>query len=334
MKLEIYGTLGPSCCTTEILVNMLNAGRSGVRLNLSHGNLAEKKDWIESFHQACQITGIHADFMIDMQGPELRLKAVDTGFTLSAEEEILLDDTILPAQILQQAQPADRVLIDDGKIQLSVIRKKDNALQCKVIYGGKLKPSKSIMIQGKNLRGSVLTDNDKTNLKEAADYGVTAIMQPFVSSQQDLIELKKTLCDCQCDHLKIYAKIENNDGVEHMEELMHQCDCIVIARGDLANACSLTKLPFVQKKIEQLCRKHKQPYMVVTEMLNSMIEHPTPTRAEVSDVFHAVYHGASAIMLTGETASGNYPAEAMNIFVQVAQEALEFLEETKEKNND
>ena len=332
MSLKIYGTLGPSCCSKQTIEEMLKAGMTGMRLNLSHCNLIEKTSWIDAFHDACHSLRIKADFMIDMRGPELR--TLDFGYALMLQSgtSVTLNQTILPTQVLCGVQKEDVIFIDDGKLKLHVVKQTENELTCYVQHGGLLYPRKSIFIQGKHLKGPILTESDLINLKYATSYGVTAIMQPFVSSAEDLIQLKEAMKSVYADKLKIYAKIENMEGVRHLDEIKQHCDCIVIARGDLANACGLTSLPVIQKKIEKSCKDSSTPYMVVTEMLHSMIESPTPTRAEVSDVFHAIYHGASSIMLTGETANGRYPIEAMNTFTQVAKQALAYKE--KENNHD
>ena len=327
MKLEIYGTLGPSCCTTEIIEDLLKSGMTGMRLNLSHCDLEERTDWIQAFHQACNQLKIKADLMIDMRGPELRtLNSMPLHF--EKDSLITFEPDTLPKPIFEHAEVNDILLMDDGKIQMQILEVSDYKLHCIVRFGTELKTRKSVMIQGKQISGPLFTERDLKNLKNAKTYGVTSIMQPFVSSKEDLLNIKETLHSLELNELKLYAKIENMTGVEHVEEMMHHCDCLVIARGDLGNACGLIQLPRIQKQIEQLCHLHHQKYMVVTEMLNSMIDHPVPTRAEVSDVYHAIYHGAGAIMLTAETASGQHPKEAMHIFTEVAKTALKDKENT------
>ncbi len=327
MKLEIYGTLGPSCCTTEIIEDLLKSGMTGMRLNLSHCNMEDKKDWIQAFHQACDHLNIKADFMIDMRGPELR--TLNTSpISFEKDTVITFNTDVLPQPVFEHAEVNDILLMDDGKIQMQILEVSDYELRCAVQFGTELKTRKSVMIQGKQILGPLFTESDLQNLMNAKEYRVTSIMQPFVSSKEDLLKIKETLHSLDLDDLKLYAKIENMTGVEHVEEMMHQCDCLVIARGDLGNACGLIQLPHIQKQIEKLCHQHHQKYMVVTEMLNSMIHQPVPTRAEVSDIYHAVYHGAGAIMLTGETANGKYPKEAMHIFTKVAETALKDKENT------
>lgn len=327
MALEVYGTLGPSCCSRDVLIQLIEAGMTGIRLNLSHGSLQKCGHWINAFQKACRIKNQKLDFMIDMHGSELRLSDFQDPFVLLDAEVITLDHKIIPDLVINHAETNDLLLVDDGKIQLRVLEKTCQSLVCRVMLPGTIKPRKSIAVQGKTILGPVLTEADLSNLQVAASYGVTSVMQPFVTSKQDLLNVKEVLQKLHLEHLKIYAKIENMSGVEHLEEIAEACDVIVIARGDLANACSLEKLPCIQKEIERICKIHHKPYMVVTEMLHSMVDHPAATRAEVSDIFHAVYHGASAIMLTAETASGKYPVEAMRTFVKTAHYAEEYKKE-------
>jgi len=321
-KLEIYGTLGPSCCQREIIKKMLDAGMTGMRLNLSHCNLWERKDWIDEFHAACQLAGVKADLMIDMRGPEIRVNDLAVPLSLEENTVVELTDEVLPAILFSNAVQNDILLLDDGKIKLNILEVQPTRLKAHVIHGGLLKKRKSAALQGKSIQGPTLTESDIQNIQEANRFGVTSIMQPFVKSKKDLMDVKESLHLYNADNLRVFAKIENLEGVAHLEELLEDSDQIVIARGDLGNASGLIHLPTIQKQIENYCKKLNKPYMVVTEMLHSMQENPTPTRAEVSDVFHAVYHGASSIMLTGETASGKYPLEAMIYFVNVAKEAL------------
>jgi len=188
--------------------------------------------------------------------------------------------------------------------------------------GGNLKPHKSIKIIDVNVNMPVLTEHDIHNIRLAKEYGVTALMQPFVFSGEDLKKVREILKAEKVENVQIFAKIENRIGVENLESILPEADLIVIARGDLGNDMPLWELPAVQKKIETACKKYGKPYMVVTQMLASMEENPIPTRAEVSDVFHAVLHGADAVMVTGETAVGKYPVEVIKYLTNTAQEAV------------
>lgn len=322
-ELEIYGTLGPSCCTKEMLTDMFKLGMTGVRLNLSHVNLDECEQWLNAFHEAKKECNINADLLIDMKGPELRIGKLNEPLSLKKDEVISLSSIPMPRIVLDHLNKDDQIMLDDGKILLKVICQKDNDFECLVVREGTLTSNKSIALTNIKIDVPTLTQSDIHNLKIAKKYGVTGIMQPFVRNKEDLITVKKTLEELNASDLKIYAKIENMEGVNNLEDLLPYANCIIVARGDLGNAMPLYELPKVQKSIQTICKKHHVPYMIVTQMLNSMIENAVPTRAEVSDIFYAVYHGANSIMLTGETAAGKYPLEAMEYFVKTAISALE-----------
>lgn len=322
-QLEIYGTFGPACADKETILQLFKEGMNGMRLNLSHTNLWECQKWIDNFHQAKAKLHLQANLLIDMKGPELRISNVTTPISIKKNSVITLPLSMFPQAFINTIERNDRILIDDGQIVLKVLNYDDNTLTCNPEVDGIIYDKKSVAIQNKSVTGNVLTENDIENLKQAHKYGITGIMQPFVRNAQDLIEIRKVL-DALHLPLKIYAKIENMEGYKNIESLLPYCDHIIIARGDLGNACGLTKLPVIVHDIEEICKKHNKPFMVVTQMLHSMQEKAIPTRAEVSDIFYAVYNGASSIMLTGETASGKHPVEAMHYFVQCAKEALHY----------
>jgi pyruvate kinase len=169
-----------------------------------------------------------------------------------------------------------------------------------------------------------MTDNDRDQIRRAKEYGVTAVMQPFVRSKDDLIEVRKALDEAGCGDIRLLAKIENNDGINKLEELIPHCDEIVIARGDLGNAMDLWELPAAQKHISAACREAGRDFMVVTQMLDSMMHRQVPTRAEVSDIFNAVADGASSVMVTGETAAGDYPVLAIRYLYRTVREAEKY----------
>ncbi|MDD7281735.1 MAG: pyruvate kinase [Erysipelotrichaceae bacterium] len=312
-ELEIYGTLGPSCCEKEVISKLFKKGMTGMRLNLSHTSLKQASDWIHEFSLAAKENNIEADLLIDMQGPELRIGEIEKQ--LNVNDIVSIDDLAIPNDIKSYINPGQIVLFDDGKIKLEMI----DANYLKVIQPGLLKSHKSIALPNITIERDTLTKQDKENIKDALEFGVTGLMQPFVRNVQDLMNVKKEIED---KNIKIYAKIENIQGLLQLDDLIDQCDQIVIARGDLANSVGIINLPSAQKYIEDHCKAKNRDYMVVTEMLHSMIKNPTPTRAEVSDIYHAVYNGAKSIMLTAETAMGSYPVEAMEVFVGVANSAV------------
>ena len=315
MCTEIFGTFGPACKEQKILKEMIEAGMTGMRLNLSHTTLSASKEYIENYKNAAETFGIIPQILIDLQGPELRIGEVGKDVRLVDGEVIHLCTIPIPQQVLEMLSVGDEVLLDDGKLLIKVVEEG----KAQVLRGGALLSHKSIKIVGKNVKMPALTKHDVENIKQAKEYGVTAIMQPFVLNGEDLRYVRSVLEEHHAGDIKIFAKIENRLGVENLENILPEADVIVIARGDLGNDMPLWELPRVQKQIEEACKKIGKPYIVVTQMLASMEQNPVPTRAEVSDVFHAVYHGAWGVMLTGETAVGKYPVEAIRYLSKTSE---------------
>ena len=240
---------------------------------------------------------------------------------------------MLPELMLPYLLPGQEVLLDDGKIHLKIVEKPENVKKnggedagenrhfAKVLWGGLLKSRKSAALPGAKIYPPTLTKADLANIRIAKEMGVTGVMQPFVRDRRDLERVKEALREAGAADVKLFAKIENMDGVRKLEELLPAADEIVIARGDLGNAVHLWDLPGVQRQISEKCRAAGKPFMVVTQMLASMERSPVPTRAEVNDIFHAVLDGASSIMVTGETAVGDYPVEVIKYMVNTVRSA-------------
>ena len=238
---------------------------------------------------------------------------------------IELPDITIPYLI-----PGQEILLDDGKIHLKVVENPENRKMgsgekrryfAKVLWGGLLKSRKSAAFPGAKINSPTLTKADLENIRLAKEMGVTGVMQPFVRGREDLECVKNALQEAGAEEVKLFAKIENLDGVRKLEELIPEADEIVIARGDLGNAVHLWDLPSVQREISQKCLVTGKPFMVVTQMLASMERNPVPTRAEVNDIFHAVLDGASSVMVTGETAAGDYPVEVIRYLVNTVRSA-------------
>ncbi len=381
---EIYGTLGPACADEETLKEMLLAGMTGMRLNMSHTSLAESAALIDTFHAAAKAAGVVPELLIDLQGPELRIGSLKDSLVAETGSEVILVPDVLdclhknqsseirivdtsnaqqgentfvtrtthtipvPAAVLEAAAPRDHILLDDGKIELNVLECTEglspehpgsyssaagshkpsssssvlpSALYCRILRGGALLGHKSVKIVGKDVSSPALTPQDRINLADASSFGVTAVMQPFVRSGEDLRVLRQALKDAGADSLRVFAKIENRAGMEHLSEILPWADMIVIARGDLGNDMPLWELPAAQDTIASACRLAQKPFLVVTQMLDSMVRNPVPTRAEVSDIYHAVKDGASAVMVTNETAIGAWPTEVIQYLVNTAKSA-------------
>lgn len=327
--MQYYGTLGPACGSVQTLADMFRAGMTGVRLNMSHGNLDENGHWLDMLFEAARECDVaRPQVLIDLRGPELRLGKLEHEIVVQEGDEIICvvgktagNVLTVPPMFLQYAEVGDYFLVDDGKLEFIVETAAPDSLTARTIRGGAVKSGKSLAIIGKELPMPTLTESDHKNITLAAQYGVTGVMLPFVRNKNDLLTLRSALCAAGADHIEIFAKIENMQGVNALEELLPYCDHVVIARGDLGNAMPLWKLPGVQKRIAAQCRAMKKPFMVVTQMLDSMIERAVPTRAEVLDIYNAVMDGAASVMLTGETAAGKHPVAAMKFLVNTGLEA-------------
>ena len=322
MTTDIYGTLGPACADVETLEKMFEAGMTGIRLNLSHVTLKKAAHQVEALHTAAGRCGVKAKLLIDMQGPELRLGTFETEPELIEGETLILGEggIAMPEIVLPYLVPGQELLLDDGRLLLEMLDKR----RARVIRGGILKSRKSIALPGSKIHPPTMTAEDMENIRDAKEFGVTGVMQPFVRDAEDLKAVRAALNAAGGEDIALFAKIENMDGVEHLDELLPHSDEIVIARGDLGNAMPLWELPAVQKRISAKCRDAGKNFMVVTQMLYSMEKSPVPTRAEVSDIFNAVYDGYSSVMVTGETAVGKYPVEVIKYLSNTAKEAEKY----------
>ena len=326
-KVMIYGTLGPACRDAGTLEAMFREGMDGLRLNLSHTTLAEAAELIGACRRAAEACGRKPELLIDMQGPELRVGELREPIPLAEGTRISPDDIPFPPAVreaLLEAAPGQELLLDDGKL---LLKTEDGGagLFLRVLRGGLLQSRKSVALPGCRIESPAMTEADREQIRHAKEFGVTAVMQPFVRSREDLLEVRAALDAAGCEDIRLFAKIENLSGVERLEELIPCCDEIVIARGDLGNAMPLWELPAVQKRIAAACRAAGRDFMVVTQMLDSMTRRRVPTRAEVSDIFNAVLDGAASVMVTGETAAGDYPVEAIRYLARTAREAEGYL---------
>lgn len=331
--MNIYGTLGPACQSEAVLKKMFEYGMTGIRLNLSHTTLHDAAESIETMHRAAASTGIKPELLIDMQGPELRIGPLKSPIRLREGENIEFSDgreapVQIPAQSLPLIRQGQEILLDDGKILCRANEICKDVVRAVVLRGGILSGRKSIAFPGLTVPMPAMTELDKVNIRCAQDYGVTGVMQPFVRSPQDLKDVRCELEKAGARNIRLFAKIENAAGIEQVNALIPWADEIVIARGDLGNAVPLWELPAVQKRIATACRNSDRDFMVVTQMLASMEHRAVPTRAEVSDIFNAVLDGTSSVMVTGETAAGDYPAEVIRYLVNTVRAAEEYKKST------
>lgn len=316
--MRYYATLGPSCCDTAALSALLRRGVTGFRLNLSHTPLAARTDWIAALHEAERKTGLRAQLMIDLRGPEVRIGDMPAPLPLAEGAAVTLGaDIPVDGDVLDALRPGMTVLLDDGAMALTVV---DGGV-CRVTRGGTLTGHKSLTLEGVDLRRPALCGADLADLSQAAALGVNAVMQPFVRSAGDLRVVRQTMAENGLADAELFAKVENQPGLDALPDWLALCDVVTIARGDLGSSLPLERLPAAQKHIAALCRSRGKPFLVVTQLLHSMIDHPSPTRAEVLDIYNAVLDGADCLMLTGETAQGRYPLESADWLIRVAQEA-------------
>ena len=316
--MRYYATLGPSCCDTAALAALLRRGITGFRLNLSHTPLAARTDWIDALHAAERKTDLRAQLMIDLRGPEVRIGDMPVPLPLAEGAAVTLGaDIPVDGDVLDALRPGMTVLLDDGAMALTVV---DGGV-CRVTRGGTLTGHKSLTLEGVDLRRPALCEADLADLSQAAALGVNAVMQPFVRSAGDLRVVRQTMAENGLADAELFAKVENQPGLDALPDWLALCDVVTIARGDLGSSLPLERLPAAQKHIAALCRSRGKPFLVVTQLLHSMIDHPSPTRAEVLDIYNAVLDGADCLMLTGETAQGRYPLESADWLIRVAQEA-------------
>lgn len=330
-KTKIICTISDLNCGTEFIKELYDNGMNVVRINSAHATIGGAQKIVDNVREVSDRIAI----LIDTKGPEVRLTAMESGvgFAVKEGEEITIgNDTTAPSRLgllqtncssfVNDVPVGAEVLIDDGSIGLKVIDKDSDALKCLVMNDGAIKGKKSVNVPGVHISLPALTEKDKIFLDWAIDADIDFIAHSFVRNKEDLIEIQEIL-NRRESHLKIISKIENQQGIDNLDEILTHCYGVMIARGDLGVEIAAEKIPLIQKKLIQRCRERKKPVIVATQMLHSMIENPRPTRAEVSDVANAILQSTDAIMLSGETASGKYPVEAVKTMSRIAIETEE-----------
>lgn len=319
--IKTYATLGPACCEASMLADMLRLGLTGFRLNLSHRTLHDCRRWTAALQQARAETGTDAELIIDLRGAELRLPQLTRPVRLREGDSLRFGAMGLPldGDILAALQPGQQMLIDDGAIKLTVESHDGETALCRCLRGGTIEGRKSITLPGVEIARPAVSEADHADLAQARQHGVTAVMQPFVRSRGDLIQVRQALRQHGLADLTIFAKVEDAEGADTVADWLELCDVVTIARGDLGSSLSLYDLPRAQKRIAAVCREAGKDFLVVTHLLQSMIRSPVPTRAEVTDIYNACLDGAAALMLTGETAQGLHGLEAVRILLEMAR---------------
>lgn len=333
-KTKIICTIGPSSDREAIIYEIIDAGMDAARLNLSHGSHSDHAKKIAMLKKIREQKNVPLPIMLDTKGPEFRIKTfadgkiiLNDGDTFTFTTEDVTGDknrvSVTYAGLCDEILPGDKILLNTGLLEFVVVRVEKPNVICKTVVGGELSDRKSMYFPGKALKTVYLSEKDKADIKFGAEQGVEIFALSFVSRAQDVLDVRNWLktCGSQEGEIELIAKIENREGINNLEEILEVSDGVIVARGDLGVEIPYEELPGIQKKIVSVCRKYGKRSYIATEMLESMISKPRPTRAEVSDVANAVYDGASAIMLTGETAEGAHPVEAVKAMAKIARQA-------------
>lgn len=351
-KTKIICTLGPASESAEVLSKMVEAGMNVARLNFSHGTHEEHLKKIKTIKEVRERLKVPLPIMLDTKGPEFRIGTFKDGkitlkdgdkFTFTTEN-IEGDQhrvTVSFKGICEQMNPGDKILLNNGLIIFEVIKVEKPNVICKTLIGGVLSNRKSMFFPDKELDMVYLSEQDKADLKFGVENGIDFVACSFVSKAQDVLDVRNWLRECgdTDDEIEIIAKIENRSGVNNLESIIKVCQGIMVARGDLGVEVPYEELPAIQKQIIRACRINGKRSITATEMLESMIHQPRPTRAEISDVANAVYDGSSAIMLSGETAAGEFPVEAVRAMARIAKQAeantnyIAYIEESEYRIN-
>ena len=323
-RTKIVATISDKRCEIGFLRELYEAGMNVVRLNTAHQTLDEAMKVVRNVRAVSDQIAL----LIDTKGPEVRTCDIVVPVRVGKGEIIFMtgDRTLVAEKLIhvsyehfvRDVQIGDKILVDDGDVELIVRDKKENCLELEASNPGEIKDKKSINVPGVNMHLESLSDKDRKFIQFAMDNKLDFIAHSFVRNKQDVMEIQQIL-DEQHSNIKIIAKIENQEGVNHIDEILDHVYGVMVARGDLAIEIDAEKIPLIQRYIVNKCIESKKPVIIATQMLHTMIDHPRPTRAEVSDIANAVFSGTDAIMLSGETAYGDYPLEAVKVMSRVAE---------------
>ena len=323
-RTKIVATISDKRCEIGFLRELYEAGMNVVRLNTAHQTLDEAMKVVRNVRAVSDQIAL----LIDTKGPEVRTCDIVVPVRVGKGEIIFMtgDRTLVAEKLIhvsyehfvRDVQIGDKILVDDGDVELIVRDKKENCLELEASNPGEIKDKKSINVPGVNMHLESLSDKDRKFIQFAMDNKLDFIAHSFVRNKQDVMEIQQIL-DEQHSNIKIIAKIENQEGVNHIDEILDHVYGVMVARGDLAIEIDAEKIPLIQRCIVNKCIESKKPVIIATQMLHTMIDHPRPTRAEVSDIANAVFSGTDAIMLSGETAYGDYPLEAVKVMSRVAE---------------
>ncbi|MBE3587688.1 MAG: pyruvate kinase [Thermoanaerobacteraceae bacterium] len=334
-KTKIICTIGPACEKVETLMAMMRAGMNVARLNFSHGTHEEHARRIAAIREAAGRVGKNVAILLDTRGPEIRLGYLEKEpVTLQAGQRVVLTTEnikgtverlpITYAGLPRDVAPGNSILIADGRIELRVLDASDKEIFCEVVHGGELTSQKGVNLPGVPVNLPAITEQDVRDIQFGIDQGLDFIAASFIRKGADVLAIRRILEERGAD-MDIIAKIESREGLDNLDEIIKVANGIMVARGDLGVGIPVEEVPLVQKTIIQKCNQAGKPVITATQMLESMINNPRPTRAEASDVANAILDGTDAIMLSGETAAGNYPVEAVETMARIARRTEEAL---------
>ncbi|MBQ9142204.1 MAG: pyruvate kinase [Lachnospiraceae bacterium] len=330
-KTKIICTIGPSSEGEERLKELMQAGMNVARFNFSHGTHEEQKIKYERFVKVREELGMHVAALIDTKGPEIRLRDFEGGkvelvagqtFTLTTEEIMGTNEkaAISYKNLKNDITVGTTILIDDGLIEMKVEEIKGKDIICHVVNGGFVSNHKGVNVPGAVLSMPYISDVDRADIEFGAELGFDFLAASFARTKEDILEVRKIL-NAKGSNMKIIAKIENMQGIENVEEILEVADGIMVARGDMGVEIPLAEVPVLQKRLIKMAVSKGKHVITATQMLESMIKNPRPTRAEATDIANAIYDGTTAIMLSGETAAGAYPIEAVKTMARIAETA-------------
>lgn len=329
-KTKIICTIGPASDNKEELQKMMLAGMNVCRINFSHGSADEQSEKVNNIKEVREKLNLPVSLLLDTKGPEIRIGKFendkiklnkDSIFTLTNNDELGNEShvSISYKELYRDVHIGSEILLDDGMLQLKVIEIINKDIVCKVIHGGPLSNNKSVNVPNLSLNLPSLTEKDINDIKFGIEKGFDYIAASFVRKVDDVLAIRKVLEENNDNHIKIISKIENQEGITNFDEILKVSDGIMIARGDLGVEIPMEEVPVIQKKMIKKAYSSGKIVITATQMLESMINNPNPTRAEVSDVANAIFDGTSAIMLSGETATGSYPVKCIETMDKIAR---------------
>lgn len=327
--------MGPNTNDETMMRKLVQNGMDIARFNFSHGDHEEQKGRMDMLKKIREEENKPIAILLDTKGPEIRTGVLKDGkkvqleagetFTLTTDE-IVGDNKIVSITykgLVEDVKAGSTILIDDGLIELKVKDKKGNNINCEIVNGGELGEKKGVNVPNVAIRLPAITDKDRDDLKFGVEQGVDFIAASFVRNAECILEIKSFLRECKAPYIPVIAKIENFEAIKNIDEIIRCADGIMVARGDLGVEIPAEEVPYLQKTIIQKCNDNFKPVITATQMLDSMMKNPRPTRAETTDVANAIYDGTSAIMLSGETAAGAYPVEAVQMMAKIAKRTEE-----------